>query len=328
MWLTSSSIGRKLVMAVTGACLVLFVTFHCLMNAVAIACPAAYNVICEFLGANWYALAASAGLALLFVIHIFYAVWLTLQNRKARGADRYAVSVKPATVEWSSQNMLVLGIVILAFLVVHMVQFWAKMQLVEMTGAESTLPPAIGTLFIQEAFSHIYTPIIYIIGFAALWFHMNHGFWSMFQSAGWTNNTWLPRLRKISCWYTTIVIALFVAQAVVFTVNANNDYYRTNAELREQYKETVAETIGVPAGQLDFDAMPSKAELTDLQTQIRALLADPVQMQSAGYTPQSLNYQLAMSEKWLKVLPFVEYLKTAEKDAVPAVKPEAENVEP
>ncbi len=328
MWLTSSSIGRKLVMAVTGACLVLFVTFHCLMNAVAIACPAAYNVICEFLGANWYALAASAGLALLFVIHIFYAVWLTLQNRKARGADRYAVSVKPATVEWSSQNMLVLGIVILAFLVVHMVQFWAKMQLVEMTGAESTLPPSIGTLFIQEAFSHIYTPIIYIIGFAALWFHMNHGFWSMFQSAGWTNNTWLPRLRKISCWYTTIVIALFVAQAVVFTVNANNDYYRTNAELREQYKETVAETIGVPAGQLDFDAMPSKAELTDLQTQIRALLADPVQMQSAGYTPQSLNYQLAMSEKWLKVLPFVEYLKTAEKDAVPAVQPEAENVEP
>ncbi|WP_302591030.1 succinate dehydrogenase cytochrome b subunit [uncultured Muribaculum sp.] len=328
MWLTSSSIGRKLVMAVTGACLVLFVTFHCLMNAVAIACPAAYNVICEFLGANWYALAASAGLALLFVIHIFYAVWLTLQNRKARGADRYAVSVKPATVEWSSQNMLVLGIVILAFLVVHMVQFWAKMQLVEMTGAESTLPPAMGTLFIQEAFSHIYTPIIYIIGFAALWFHMNHGFWSMFQSAGWTNNTWLPRFRKISCWYTTIVIALFVAQAVVFTVNANNDYYRTNAELREQYKETVAETIGVPAGQLDFDAMPSKAELTDLQTQIRALLADPVQMQSAGYTPQSLNYQLAMSEKWLKVLPFVEYLKVAEKDAVPAVQPEAENVEP
>ncbi len=61
----------------------------------------------------------------------------------------------------------------------------------------------------------------------------------------------------------------------------------------------MAETIGVPAGQLDFDAMPSKAELTDLQTQIRALLADPVQMQSAGYTPQSLNYQLAMWEQRL-----------------------------
>ena len=61
MWLTSSSIGRKLVMAITGICLVLFVTFHCLMNAIAIVYPSAYNVICEFLGANWYALVASIG---------------------------------------------------------------------------------------------------------------------------------------------------------------------------------------------------------------------------------------------------------------------------
>ena len=56
MWLTSSSIGRKFVMAITGACLVLFVTFHVLMNSVALFWPAAYNVVCEFLGANWYAL--------------------------------------------------------------------------------------------------------------------------------------------------------------------------------------------------------------------------------------------------------------------------------
>ncbi|MBD5214083.1 MAG: succinate dehydrogenase/fumarate reductase cytochrome b subunit, partial [Bacteroidales bacterium] len=125
MWLTSSSLGRKLVMAITGACLVLFVTFHCLMNGVAIFWPAAYNDICAFLGANWYALIASAGLALLFIIHIIYAVWLTLQNRKARGTDRYAVVSKPKQVEWASQNMLILGIVILAFLIVHMIQFWA-----------------------------------------------------------------------------------------------------------------------------------------------------------------------------------------------------------
>ena len=184
-------------MAITGACLVLFVTFHCLMNAVAIVWPASYNVICELLGANWYALAASAGLALLFIIHIIYAVWLTLQNRKARGNDRYAVTAKPKSVEWSSQNMLVLGIVVLAFLVVHLIQFWAKMQLQEIRGVEGTLPPSMGTLFIQEAFSMVYTPIVYIIGFIALWFHMNHGFWSMFQSCGWDNDTWLPRLKKI-----------------------------------------------------------------------------------------------------------------------------------
>ena len=84
MWLTSSSIGRKFVMALTGACLVLFVTFHVLMNSVAIVWPTAYNAICAFLGANWYALVASMGLGLLFIIHIIYALWLTVQNRRAR----------------------------------------------------------------------------------------------------------------------------------------------------------------------------------------------------------------------------------------------------
>ncbi|MDE6637264.1 MAG: succinate dehydrogenase/fumarate reductase cytochrome b subunit, partial [Muribaculaceae bacterium] len=77
-------------MALTGACLVLFLTFHCVMNAVCICWPEAYNSICEFLGANWYALIASVGLAVLFILHICYAVWLTLQNRKARGEVRYA----------------------------------------------------------------------------------------------------------------------------------------------------------------------------------------------------------------------------------------------
>ena len=111
-------------MALTGICLVLFVTFHVLMNSVALFWPAAYNQVCEFLGANWYALIASAGLGLIFIIHIIYALWLTIQNRRARGNDRYAVNGAAPGVEWSSKNMLVLGIVILAFLVVHMIQFW------------------------------------------------------------------------------------------------------------------------------------------------------------------------------------------------------------
>ncbi|MCI9286135.1 MAG: succinate dehydrogenase cytochrome b subunit [Muribaculaceae bacterium] len=239
MWLTCSSIGRKLVMAVTGVCLVLFITFHCLMNGVALFWPQGYNAVCEFLGANWYALVATVGLAALFIIHIIYALWLTVQNRKARGADRYNVVTKPAEVEWASQNMLVLGIVVLAFLVVHMIQFWAKMQLAEILGCEHIhegveVAPAAGTLFIQIAFSQIWTPIVYIIGFIALWFHMNHGFWSMFQSCGWNGQTWLPRLRKIACWWTTIVVALFIAEAVVFTVRANtSDFAKQYSEYNE-----------------------------------------------------------------------------------------------
>jgi len=233
-------------MALTGICLVLFVTFHCLMNGVALFWPSGYNAVCEFLGANWYALVATIGLAALFIIHIFYAVWLTLQNRKARGNDRYDVVSKPAQVEWASQNMLVLGIVILAFLVVHMIQFWAKMQLAEILHCEYVhegvaVPPAAGSLFIQIAFSQIYTPIVYIVGFIALWFHMNHGMWSMFQSAGWDNDTWLPRLKKIGCWWTTIVVALFIAEAIVFTVRAHSNSFE------DQLKEYVVEKASTHA---------------------------------------------------------------------------------
>ena len=225
MWLTCSSIGRKFVMAVTGACLVLFVTFHCLMNGVALFWPMGYNAVCEFLGANWYALVASIGLAALFVLHIMYALWLTHQNRRARGNDQYAIAGAAPGVEWSSKNMLVLGIVVLAFLVVHLIQFWARMQLAEILEEGYMdngvyVDPADGMAFINIAFSQIWTPIVYIIGFVALWFHMNHGFWSMFQTAGWDNDTWLPRLKCISFWWTSIVVGLFIIQAVVFTVRA------------------------------------------------------------------------------------------------------------
>ncbi len=259
MWLTCSSIGRKLVMAVTGACLVLFITFHCLMNGVAIFWPSGYNAVCEFLGANWYALVATVGLAALFVIHIIYAVWLTLQNRKARGNDRYLVVSKPPQVEWASQNMLVLGIVILAFLVVHMIQFWAKMQLAEILHCDyeyDGLPvaPAAGTLFIHIAFSQIWTPIVYIIGFVALWFHMNHGFWSMFQSCGWNGATWLPRLKTIGCWWTSIVVALFIAEAVVFTVRAHtNDFQSEVQEYVEWKSADCALSTDVLPGVVDCD---------------------------------------------------------------------------
>ena len=65
MWLINSSIGRKVVMSVTGIALILFLTFHCAMNIVALFSGEAYNMICELLGANWYAVVATLGLAAL-----------------------------------------------------------------------------------------------------------------------------------------------------------------------------------------------------------------------------------------------------------------------
>ena len=276
MWLTNSSIGRKLIMSVTGACLILFLTFHVLMNAVAIVWPTAYNTICQLLGANWYALVASMGLAALFVLHIVYAFILTLQNRKARGNDRYNVTTLPPHVEWSSNNMLVLGIVVVAFLAVHMIQFWAKMQLIEALSHDpatwalvdgAAANPAAGTLFLHAAFSEVWTPIVYIIGFVALWFHMNHGFWSMFQTAGWNNDTWLPRLKKISLVWTSVIVGLFTIQAVWFTIEAKNGTYLNDTELQQQYFESYVEMI-----QHDQEAFQSEAmsiQLSDVPEDVK-----------------------------------------------------------
>ncbi len=261
MWLTSSSVGRKFIMALTGAFLVLFLTFHCLMNAVAIVWPVAYNSVCEFLGANWYALVGTVVIAVFAVIHIFYAVWLTLQNRKARGHERYAISKRPKAVEWSSQNMLVLGIVVLAFLVVHLIQFWAKMQMAEIAGTVEAFPPAAGTIFLQEAFGQPWTLVVYAVGFVALWFHLTHGFWSMFQSVGWDNKVWMNRLKCVGNWWVTIVVVLFLAEAVVFTVRASEKFYLTDEALREQYKDMIVPMLEEDFGP-DADQLGAQIEMS------------------------------------------------------------------
>ena len=132
MWLINSSIGRKVVMSVTGVALVLFLTFHACMNVVALFSEEGYNWICEMLGANWYAVAATVGLAGLVAIHFIYAFWLTFQNWKARGNNKYAVTDKPEKVEWASQNMLALGIIICLGLCLHLYNFWWNMMASEL----------------------------------------------------------------------------------------------------------------------------------------------------------------------------------------------------
>ena len=231
-------------MSLTGAFLILFVTFHVLMNGVALFWPTAYNEVCLFLGANWYALIGTLVLAAGFVLHIIYAIWLTIQNRKARGSQRYAVTARQPQVEWSSKNMLVLGIVVLAFLLVHLYQFWAKMQLAEIAGFEAidpvtgeAIPAAAGTWFIQLAFQKPVTLVIYLIGFIALWFHMTHGFWSMFQTVGWNGKVWMNRLKCIGTVWATCVVLLFAVEAIVFTVQANKGVYTECPALQQQYMD-------------------------------------------------------------------------------------------
>ncbi len=180
-------------------------------------------MVCEFLGANWYALVATVGLAALFIIHIIYAFWLTMQNRKARGTERYAVVDKPKTVEWASQNMLVLGLIVIVGLGLHLVNFWAKMQLPELmhnmgmqTDAATLAYAANGVHHIENTFGNPVYVVLYLIWLGALWFHLTHGFWSSMQSLGWNNKVWINRWKCISNIYSTIVVVCFALVVVVF----------------------------------------------------------------------------------------------------------------
>ncbi len=237
MWLTNSSIGRKLVMSITGTCLVLFLLFHASMNLTLIFSEDAYNWICSVLGANWYALIGTAGLALLVLLHFVFAFILTFQNRRARGDDRYAINDRQKGVDWESQNMLVLGIIILGFLVLHLANFWFKMQFQEMTGLKTgAFDPQNGAAYVKYLFTGIYDPAqvvndgmlnmpdwahplyccLYLVWLAAIWFHLTHGVWSAMQTMGLSSNTWLPRIKVIGNVISTIVVLMFAAVIVYF----------------------------------------------------------------------------------------------------------------
>ena len=218
MWLINSSIGRKVVMSVTGIALILFLTFHCCMNVAALFSGEAYNMICELLGANWYAVVATLGLAALAVIHIVYAFILTAQNRRARGNQRYEVTAKPEKVEWASQNMLVLGIIIVLGLLLHLFNFWFNMMFAELTGMTVAHNPADGFAFIQDTFANPVYVVLYIIWLVALWFHLTHGFWSALQTLGWSGKIWFCRWKVIGMVYTTILIALFIITVLAFAI--------------------------------------------------------------------------------------------------------------
>lgn len=225
MWLKDSSIGRKLVMSVSGLALVFFLIFHGCMNLALVFSEEAYNTICRLLGANWYALVATMGLAFLVLVHFSYGIYLTIQNRAARGNDKYAVRGKNEGVDWASENMLVLGLVVVGFIVLHLANFWFKMQFTEIMhilGAHnfsvSEFEPTDGAGLVKALFT---TPIwgqvycgLYLLWLVALWFHLNHGVWSAMHTMGLNNLKWEKRTKVIGTVVATIAVLPFAV--VVF----------------------------------------------------------------------------------------------------------------
>ena len=222
MWLLNSSIGKKLIMSISGICLVLFLLFHLAMNVTAVFSEEAYNWICSLLGANWYAVAGTIALAGLIGIHFLYAALLTLQNRKARGNDRYAVNTRPKGVSWASQNMFVIGVVVILFMLLHFAQFWCKMMFAELMGHHEValgsmmVSPQDGAAFIKYYFSKGWVVALYLIWYVALWFHLTHGIWSAFQTIGWNNTVWYNRWKTIGNIVATVILLGFAFVTLTF----------------------------------------------------------------------------------------------------------------
>ena len=148
-----------------------------------------------------------------------------MQNRKARGSERYAVVDKPKTVEWASQKHVGAGSDRYRRSWFAPLQLLGKMQLPElmhnmgMHADTLTLAYAAnGAYHIQQTFSSPVYVVLYLVWLFALWFHLTHGFWSSMQSLGWNNKVWINRWKCISNIYSTIVVLGFALVVVVFFV--------------------------------------------------------------------------------------------------------------
>jgi succinate dehydrogenase (or fumarate reductase) cytochrome b subunit, b558 family len=225
-WLFNSSIGRKLIMSISGLFLVLFLVFHLCMNIAAVFSEEAYNMICALLGSNWYAVALTMVLAGGFFVHIVYALILTLQNRKARGNEAYAVNVRPKNVGWASKNMFVLGLIVIGFLLLHGSQFWYKMMFQELMGhhevalGNGMVSPQDGAAFIRYYFSQLWIVVAYLGWYVALWFHLTHGFWSALHTIGWNSKIWFNRWKCISNIFATVVCLGYAIVTIAFYVKS------------------------------------------------------------------------------------------------------------
>lgn len=209
----TSSIGKKLIMSISGAFLLIFLLIHMVANLTILLGFDKFNAVCDFMGTNPAVQVMVPVLAFGVLIHMLYGVIISIQNLGKRGAQGYAVVNRPAA-SWASKNMLVLGIIILLGLGLHLMNFWTKMQLQEFMGGHS----AEGAALVSALFQNPLYCLIYIVWFAALWFHLSHGFWSAFQTVGWNNTTWFKRLKCVGQIYATLICLGFVAVPLFFQV--------------------------------------------------------------------------------------------------------------
>jgi len=217
--LFSSTIGKKLIMSLSGLFLITFLLVHLSVNLTLLIGSDAYNTAAHFMATNPIIKVMEPILAVGFFFHIIYAAILTLRNMKSRPVQ-YKVKDDCKNSTWYSRNMLILGAFVLLFLVIHIINFYWKMKV---TGEiDSTMVGGVemhdSYKLVTSLFSIWWYDLLYIISFGLLGFHLTHGFWSAFQTIGLNNSIWFSRLKTAGLVYAIIVVAGFTIIPLYFLI--------------------------------------------------------------------------------------------------------------
>lgn len=217
----TSSIGKKLIMSLTGLSLVLFLPVHLGGNLQLLNDDGgeSFNHYAEMMGTNPLVQLSAKGLYFFILLHAVQGILIYLKNRKATGV-KYAVKAK-ANATWASKNMIWLGILLLVFLGIHMGDFWFATKFQEWPVAEAGREMVsynveghaveLKNLYgkVQWSFSNPIIVAVYIISMIGLAFHLLHGFSSAFQTLGLNHKKYTPFIEMVGKAYSIIIPLLF-----------------------------------------------------------------------------------------------------------------------
>ena len=194
-------------MSITGLFLILFLCVHLTVNLLLLVSPEAFNAGCEFMALPVIKVIEPI-LALGFIIHIIWASVLTLQNQKAR-PTKYALRNQSQNCTWASRNMYILGALVLAFLALHICTIWYNFKFGDITDHYELVSSRLE----QPVYG-----IIYISAAILLGLHLSHGFWSAFQTIGFSNQIWKKRLEYVAYFFAFVFAIGFSVIALRFLI--------------------------------------------------------------------------------------------------------------
>lgn len=209
--LFSSTLGRKVLVALTGIFLILFLAVHLIGNLQLLKSDSgqSFNVYAEFMSTNPLIQTVSKLNFFFILLHIVVTIMLTIKNRQARGPERYAVTSGKSSI-WASRNMAVLGTLVLIFIVIHIKDFYAQMHWgsVPTVSYDGKEVRDLYTL-VSFWFAKGWYVVLYCFCMIALAFHLWHGFASAFQTLGLNHMKYNPVINLVGKAFAVIVPALF-----------------------------------------------------------------------------------------------------------------------